>query len=128
MGATTFVEAMNGLFLVTRTGAPVPTLTQSETLPTGLTFRDNADGTATFAGKPAAGTAGTHSLVITARNGIGNDATQILTLTVLSAGGGEPNPGTTPELSSIGLFATGLLALRWRSVAAGVGSVMTGRA
>ncbi len=48
----------------------------------GVTFVDNRDGTATLAGTPAAGTADTYPLTITAANGTTPDATQSFTLTV----------------------------------------------
>ena len=47
-----------------------------------MTFVDNGDGTATFAGTPAAGTGGTYALSFDAANGVGTDATQGFTLTV----------------------------------------------
>ena len=51
-------------------------------LPSGVTFTDNGDGTATLAGTPAAGTSGSYPLTITASNGVSPDATQNFTLTV----------------------------------------------
>ena len=48
-----------------------------------MTFVDNHDGTATFAGTPAA--AGPFPLTITAANGVVPDATQTFTLTVAPA-------------------------------------------
>ena len=39
------------------------------TLPSGVTFTDNGNGTATLSGTPAAGTAGTYPFTITASNG-----------------------------------------------------------
>ena len=57
-------------------------LTETGALPTGVTFVDNGDGTATLAGTPAAGTGGTYPLTITAANGVLPDATQSFTLTV----------------------------------------------
>ena len=47
-----------------------------------MTFTDNGDGTATLAGTPAAGTAGSYPITITATNGVSPDATQSFTLTV----------------------------------------------
>ena len=51
-------------------------------LPTGVSFTDNGDGTATLAGTPAAGTNGTYTFTIDATNGFAPDATQTFTLTV----------------------------------------------
>ncbi len=73
-------------FTVTSSGAPQATVTETGTLPTGLTFAQNADGTATIAGTPAAGTAaGTYQLNLRAHNGVGSDATQSLKLVVTPA-------------------------------------------
>ncbi len=51
-------------------------------LPSGVSFTDNGDGTATLAGTPAANSGGTYSLSINAANGVSPDATQSFTLTV----------------------------------------------
>jgi hypothetical protein len=83
--SATFGIGAAGTFTVT-TGHDYPaptTLTPSGTLPSGVTFTDNGDGTATLAGTPAAGTLGTYPLTITADNGVGSAATQDFTLTVL---------------------------------------------
>jgi hypothetical protein len=67
-------------FTVTATGEPAPTLSETGTLPTGLSFVNNGNGTATISGTPAAGTGGTYPLTITASNSAGT-ATQSFTLT-----------------------------------------------
>ncbi len=69
-------------FVFVASGIPAPTLSETGTLPSGLTFTNNGNGTATLSGMPAAGTGGSYSLIITAHNGIGTDATQSFTLTV----------------------------------------------
>lgn len=61
---------------------PTPSLTQSGALPTGVTFIDNGNGTATLSRAPAANTNGTYPLTITGANGVGTPATQKFTLTV----------------------------------------------
>ena len=71
-----------GTFTVTTTSGSPVTITETGTLPTGVTFTDNGDGTATLAGTPAAGTGGSYPLTITASNGVGTDAVQAFTLTV----------------------------------------------
>ena len=48
--STTFSVGAAGSFTVTTTGFPTPALTESGPLPTGVTFVDNGDGTATLAG------------------------------------------------------------------------------
>jgi hypothetical protein len=79
---TTFVVGTPGAFTVTTTGLPVPGLTESGALPSGVTFVDNGNGTATLAGTPDPGTAGTYTLTITAANGVLPDASQTFTLLV----------------------------------------------
>ena len=61
-------------FTVTTTGFPDSALSKTGALPTGVTFVDNGDGTATLAGTPAAGTGGTYPLTITATNTVLPDA------------------------------------------------------
>ncbi|MGA3221420.1 MAG: putative Ig domain-containing protein, partial [Acidimicrobiales bacterium] len=68
-------------FMVTDAGSPVPSFSESGALPTGVTFVDNKDGTASFEGTPATGTGGVYPITITATNGAGS-ATQAFTLTV----------------------------------------------
>src|SRR5580704_7956669 len=85
---TTFTVGTAGNFSVNTTGSPTPALSESGSLPTPVTFKDNGNGTATIAGTPAAGTAGTYPITITASNGVGTAATQSFTLTVSTAGGG----------------------------------------
>jgi streptogramin lyase len=69
-------------FTVTTSGAPTPALSESGTLPAGITFTDNGDGTATLAGEATAGTTGSYPITITASNGFSPDATQDFILTV----------------------------------------------
>lgn len=80
--SASFVAGQPGSFLVRASGQPTPTLTYSGTLPSGLTFTDNRNGTATIAGTPAAGTSGSYPLVLTASNGVVPNATQDFSLLV----------------------------------------------
>ena len=57
-------------------------LTETGALPSGVTFKDNGDGTATLSGTPGAGTGGTYDLTITASTGPFNSYTQLFVLTV----------------------------------------------
>ena len=82
---TTFTEGSAGTFTVTSTANPTAALSESGTLPSGVTFVDNGDSTATLSGTPEAGTAGSYPVTLTASNGVGTDATQSFTLTVDSA-------------------------------------------
>jgi FG-GAP-like repeat/Putative Ig domain/Bacterial Ig-like domain/FG-GAP repeat len=77
--ATTFVVGTSSTFIVTAAGTPVPTLTESGALPTGITF--NA-ATGVLGGIPAPGTVGSYPLTFTAANGVGANATQNFTLTI----------------------------------------------
>ena len=80
---TTFSVGTPGTFEVTTVGGgAVPTLTVTGALPTGVTFTDNGDRTATLAGTPAAGTAGTYPLTFSATSGTATPVTQAFTLTV----------------------------------------------
>ena len=54
--ATTFTERSAGTFTVSSNGAPTPAVAETGPLPSGVTFTDNGDGTATLAGSPAPGT------------------------------------------------------------------------
>jgi hypothetical protein len=77
--SATFTTGTNGSFTLTGLGVPTPTFTVSGTLPTGVGF--NA-GTGVISGTPAAGSGGVYTLLVTAHNGVGHDATQTFTLTV----------------------------------------------
>lgn len=79
----TFTVGAVGSFTVTATGHPVPWLAATGLLPGGLTFVDNGDGTATLGGTPGAATGGAYPLTVTAHNGVGADAVQAFTLTVI---------------------------------------------
>ncbi|GEM_PF-1343819 len=83
---TTFTVGSVGAFNVTTAGLPdVSSITQTGSLPTGVTFTDNGDGTASLTGIPAAGTNSVYPLVFTATNGIVPDAVQSFTLSVEQA-------------------------------------------
>ena len=51
---TTFTAGQAGTFTVATTGVPNSTLSETGALPSGVTFKDNKDGTATLSGTPAA--------------------------------------------------------------------------
>jgi hypothetical protein len=77
--STGFTVGSSGSFTITSTGFPAPTLSKTGTLPSGVTFNSS---TGALSGTPAAGTAATYPIVITAANGVGTNATQNFTLTV----------------------------------------------
>ena len=80
--ATTFTSGQSRTFTVTTTGTPAPTISDgAATLPPGVTFKDNGNGTATLSGIPT-GVSGGYPFTITASNGVTPDATQSFTLYV----------------------------------------------
>jgi hypothetical protein len=81
-GSAAFTVGTQGSFSVLTTGDPTASITESGALPSGVSFTDNGDGTATLAGTPASGTSGSYPLTITAANGDSPAATQSFTLTV----------------------------------------------
>ena len=84
---TTFTVGQAGTFTVTTSGVPTPGFSENGALPSGVTFKDNGDGTATLAGTPAAGSSGPYPFTMTATNGVSPAATQSFTLTVNQAPG-----------------------------------------
>ena len=124
--ATTFTVGQSGTFTVTTTGFPASALSEIGTLPAGVSFVDNGDGTASLSGTPGAGSGGTFHLTIQASNGVGPVASQTFTLTVdqapaiTSPGGdgfvlGQPGSFTVttsgypvPALSLTGTLPAGL--------------------
>jgi len=82
----TFVVGTFDAFTV-RTSPPVPSATVSftGTLPAGITFVPNGDGTATISGTAAAASEGDYPIDITASNGTLPDAMQTFTITVQDA-------------------------------------------
>jgi hypothetical protein len=67
---------------ITTSGSPTPSLAELGALPTGLTFVDNGNGTATISGTPAAGASGTYTITVTATNSNGSSAPQTYRLSV----------------------------------------------
>ena len=76
----TFPPNVADSFTVTTTGSPINTITETGTLPSGLTFVNNHNNTATISGTPT-GTS-TTTLTVTANNGVPPAATQNFVLTV----------------------------------------------
>ncbi|MGA2848437.1 MAG: Ig-like domain-containing protein [Terracidiphilus sp.] len=86
--ATSFASGSLGTFTVTTSGSPTSALSESGPLPSGVTFVDHGNGTATISG--TANLAGSYLITITAQNGILPNASQSFTLTV--------NPGVATHL------------------------------
>ena len=79
--SVTFPPSVFTTFTVTTTGFPTGAsmvISELGTLPAGVTFTDNHDGTATIAGT-ASGT-GNYPIILTASNGIAPNATQFFTI------------------------------------------------
>ena len=88
----TFTTTFSGSYDITTTGYPAPTLTDTaSTLPSGLAFVDNGNGTGSISGTPATGTQGSYPVVLQATNSSGSTATLDLGVTV--------NPATAPALT-----------------------------
>ncbi|HWE02568.1 MAG TPA: Ig-like domain-containing protein, partial [Tepidisphaeraceae bacterium] len=114
-GATFAVGAANTVTFHT-SGFPAPTLHVTGTLPTGVTFTDNGNGTATLAGVPAASTGAVYNLTIVASNGVSPDASQSFALTVADGPSVQNNaftvtpapatPGTKKQGSSVQISLT----------------------
>ncbi|MGA2049184.1 MAG: putative Ig domain-containing protein [Terracidiphilus sp.] len=66
-------------FTVMATGYPSPTFSETGSLPGGVTLSS----VGSLSGTPAAGSYGSYPITITATNGIGSNATQSFTLTIL---------------------------------------------
>jgi hypothetical protein len=83
--SATFTIGVAGSFTVTTAGYPLPSITESGHLPTGLTFVDNGDGTGTLHGTPLVFNGGNFSISFTAQNGIGSPVTQLFTIILQQA-------------------------------------------
>ena len=101
---TSFVVGTAGTFTVTTSGSPLPSLGETGALPSGVTFVDNQDGTATLAGTPGAGTAGSYPINLAAVNGTGTTS-QAFTLTVGQGPAITSAAGTTFTLGTSGTFS-----------------------
>jgi hypothetical protein len=79
-----FSVSIAGTFTVSATGNPAPTIAETGTLPSGVTFNPQ---TGVLSGTPASGTGGTttqtYPITFTATNGVGSPAVQNFTLTVV---------------------------------------------
>jgi endonuclease/exonuclease/phosphatase family metal-dependent hydrolase len=113
--STTFTIGTFNTFQVTAVSSPTSTISYVGTLPSGVTLSP----TGILSGTPAAGSAGSYSLTITASNGVVPNATQAFTLTVgqgtmgklrianynIASADGAPRDGLATILQSIGAEA-----------------------
>ena len=79
---TNFRVGAAGSFTVTATGFPTSSIVQTGTLPRGVEFVDNHDGTGTLSGTPAADTARDYPIMFAATNGVSPNASQHFKLQV----------------------------------------------
>ena len=86
--SATFLSFEPGVFDVTTSGSPAPTLTETGALPNGVTFVDNGNGTGTLNGSPTV--TGTFPITFNANNGVGPTVMQSFTLNVNSEGQTDP--------------------------------------
>ncbi|HQR10700.1 MAG TPA: Ig-like domain repeat protein [Casimicrobiaceae bacterium] len=96
----TFQAGVSGTFTVTATGAPLPVLSVTGTLPSGIVF---TPATGVLSGMPAAGSSGAYPLTFTASNGTGSNATQAFTLNILA-------PATAPGAPAAPVATAGNLS------------------
>jgi hypothetical protein len=83
VSSATFAVGTANSVAFSATGYPTPTFTKSGALPSGVSFVDNQNGTATLAG--TATVSGIYPMTITAQNGAGSPATLAFTLTVVAS-------------------------------------------
>jgi hypothetical protein len=106
--SATFTVGQNGSFKVTTSAFPVDAALSDGgvSLPSGITFHDNGDGTATLSGKPVLAGVGSVTFTITANNAVSPNATQRFTLTVLPPPASLTAPGVNREPQWISLSTT----------------------
>jgi len=97
---TTFTVGTAGSFTVTKTGNPTPTLSESGTLPAGVTFNST---TGALSGTPAAGTGRVYNITFTASNLVGT-TTQNFKLTVNETPSFTSANATTFVVGTAGTF------------------------
>jgi hypothetical protein len=86
---------------VTTSGDPTASISDGgASLPAGVSFVDNGDGTATLSGTPADGNAGAYAVTITAANGTPPAATQNFTLTIGQTTRSTAAPPTPPPTTT----------------------------
>ena len=94
--------------MIRTSGSPVPALTESGALPSGVSFADLGTGMALLSGTPAPGTAGMYPLTITAVNGNGSPAMRTFVLMVEPLTVSGVTPATiTAGASGVAITVTG---------------------
>ncbi len=80
-----FTIGVSGSFTVTTSGVPTPSIKEMGSLPNGLTFVDNGNGTGTLRGTPLVLVGGDFGISFTAQNGINPPAMQAFTIVLQQA-------------------------------------------
>jgi Ca2+-binding RTX toxin-like protein len=81
--SATFTTGSSGSFTISSTGFPTAALSETGLLPSGVTFQDNGDGTATLSGTPDLSLGNsTYNITINAVNGIMPSASEAFSITV----------------------------------------------
>ena len=107
--SASFQVGVAGSFTVTATGIPTPTLALSGTLPAGLAFVDNGDGTATISGTPRAGVAGSYNVTVNATNDLTDPAQTLVVVVAPAVSTGDGVLAITGTPADALLAAAGLL-------------------
>ena len=95
----TFSTGVAGTYTVTTTGYPAATITESGSLPSGMTFKDNGDGTGTISGTPSSGSQGSYPVTLSATNSSGSTATLSLAITVNAAAAPTITSGSVADFT-----------------------------
>jgi hypothetical protein len=102
--SATFTVGESGSFEVTTVGYPVPSISETGTLPPGVTFTDNGNGTATLAGTPGAGSGGAYGFGIGAQNSQGTPQAINFTLFIDQPPGFTSGSSATFTVGQAGSF------------------------
>ncbi|WP_254507681.1 beta strand repeat-containing protein [Anatilimnocola floriformis] len=102
--SATFTVGSFSTFNVTVDGVPTPELDITGQLPSGVSFVDNGNGTATLSGTPDVGEGGVYTFTIMASNGILPMDSQEFTLTVNEAPTFASANATTFTVAVLGSF------------------------
>ena len=113
-GSTVSVQLFQGslnTIMVVASGSPTPALSESGTLPPGMTFQANLNGTAVIQGVTATNASGTYTVAITATNGVAPDAVQQLVMTFITTQtttslSASPNPSVAGQAVSFTVKVT----------------------
>lgn len=124
--SVTFTVGAVASFTVSTTGFPAATISETGTLPSGVTLTNNGSGTATLGGTAGPNTGGTYPLTITAANGTLPNATQNFTLTVDQAPAITSASGVTFTVGTAGAFTVTATGFPTPPTITGSGSLPSG--